>query len=227
MSAVTAVVVAAGEGRRFGAPKQFVALGGKAVLDWSLRAFAAHPRITSIVLVLPDEERGASYLRAYPEIKSAVQGGPRRQDSVANGVRMIDGGPGDIVLVHDGARPLVDAELISRVIAEAERSGAAVPVIPVDDTVKEVADDLVVRTLDRASLVRVQTPQGFELGLLRRALAEAAAAGFEGTDEASLVERLGERVTTVAGDARNIKITEPRDLAWAEITLDDKMRPRI
>jgi 2-C-methyl-D-erythritol 4-phosphate cytidylyltransferase len=97
----------------------------------------------------------------------------------------------------------------------------------VDDTVKEIADGLVVRTLDRASLVRVQTPQGFGLGLLRRALDEAAAAGFEGTDEAALVERLGVRVTTVAGDARNIKITEPRDLAWAELSLDDKMRPRL
>ena len=227
MSSVTAVVVAAGEGRRFGAPKQFAALRGLAVLDWSLRAFASPPRISALVLVLPDEERGASYRRAYPEIRAAVQGGPRRQDSVANGVRMIDGGPGDIVLVHDGARPLVDADLISRVIEEAERSGAAVPAIPVDDTVKEIADGLVVRTLDRASLVRVQTPQGFELGLLRRALDEASAAGFEGTDEAALVERLGVRVTTVAGDARNIKITEPRDLAWAELSLDDKMRPRL
>jgi 2-C-methyl-D-erythritol 4-phosphate cytidylyltransferase len=227
MSAVTAVVVAAGEGRRFGAPKQFVALSGKAVLDWSLRAFSAHPRIASIVLVLPDEERGASYRRAYPEIKAAVQGGPRRQDSVANGVRVIDGGPDDIVLVHDGARPLIDAELISRVIEEAERSGAAVPVIGLDDTVKEVADGRVIRTLDRSSLVRVQTPQGFGLALLRRALEAATASGFEGTDEASLVERLGERVAIVAGDARNIKITEPGDLAWAEITLNDKMRPWV
>jgi 2-C-methyl-D-erythritol 4-phosphate cytidylyltransferase len=227
MSSVTAVIVAAGEGRRFGAPKQFSALRGTAVLDWSLRAFASHPRISAIVLVLPDEERGASYRRAYPEISASVKGGPRRQDSVANGIQAIDGRPEDIVLVHDGARPLVDADLISRVIEEAERRGAAIPVIPVDDTIKETDGDVVVRTRDRSSLVRVQTPQGFSLGLLRRALDAAAAAGFEGTDEAALVERLGEKVFTVSGDARNIKITEPRDLAWAEACLDDEMRNRL
>jgi len=227
MSAVTAVVVAAGEGRRFGARKQFAALRGLAVLDWSLRAFSSHPRIGGIVLVLPDEERGASYRRAYPEIRAAVQGGPRRQDSVANGVRAIDGPAGDIVLVHDGARPLIDVDLITRVIEAAEREGAAIPAIPLDDTVKETAGGLVLKTLDRSSLVRVQTPQGFELGLLRRALAEAAEAGFEGTDEAALVERLGRSVAVVAGDPRNIKITEPWDLSWAELSLNDKMRPRL
>jgi 2-C-methyl-D-erythritol 4-phosphate cytidylyltransferase len=227
MTRATAVVVAAGEGRRFGAFKQFAALRGKSVLDWSLRAFSSHPLIGAIVLVLPDEERGASYRRAYPEIEATVKGGARRQDSVANGIRVIGGGPEDIVLVHDGARPLVDRDLISRVVEEAERSGAAIPVIPVEDTVKEIEAGAVVRTLDRSTLVRVQTPEGFALGLLRRALAAAAAGGYEGTDEASLVERIGGRIFTVAGDPRNIKITEPRDLVWAEACFDDEIRNRI
>ncbi len=227
MTRATAVVVAAGEGRRFGAFKQFAALRGTSVLDWSLRAFASHPHIGAIVLVLPDEERGASYRRAYPEIAAAVKGGARRQDSVANGIRAIGGGPDDIVLVHDGARPLVDRDLITRVVEEAARSGAAIPVIGVDDTVKEIEAGVVVRTLDRSSIVRVQTPQGFSLGLLRRALEAAAESGYEGTDEASLVERIGGRIVTVAGDPRNIKITEPRDLAWAEVNFDDEIRNRI
>jgi 2-C-methyl-D-erythritol 4-phosphate cytidylyltransferase len=227
MTRATAVVVAAGEGRRFGAFKQFAALRGRSVLDWSLRAFASHPRIGAIVLVLPDEERGASYRRAYPLITAAVKGGARRQDSVANGVRAIGGGPDDIVLVHDGARPLVDRDLITRVVEEAARSGAAIPVIPVDDTVKEIEAGVVVRTLDRSTLVRVQTPQGFSLGLLRRALDAAAESGYEGTDEAALVERIGGRIVTVAGDPRNIKITEPRDLTWAEACFDDENRDRI
>jgi 2-C-methyl-D-erythritol 4-phosphate cytidylyltransferase len=227
MTRATAVVVAAGEGRRFGAFKQFAALRGTSVLDWSLRAFATHPHIGAIVLVLPDEERGASYRRAYPEIVAAVKGGARRQDSVANGIRAIAGGPEDIVLVHDGARPLVDRDLITRIVEEAARSGAAIPVIPFEDTVKEIEDGVVVRTLDRSTLVRVQTPQGFSLGLLRRALEAAAESGIEGTDEASLVERIGGRIVTVAGDPRNIKITEPRDLAWAEACFDDENRNRI
>ena len=127
----------------------------------------------------------------------------------------------DLVLVHDGVRPLVGSDLISRVLKAARRFGAACPVIPLDDTIKRVEGDHILHTEDRTKLVRVQTPQGFALDLLKRALEKAREVGFAGTDESSLVERLGEDVKLVPGDGRNIKITTPEDIKIAEALLDD------
>ncbi len=219
MSRVRAVVVAAGEGRRFGGPKQFAALRGRPVLDWSLAAFEANPFIDSIVLVLANTGQGGKYIARYRKIEAVVRGGERRLDSVANGIEGLKAESGDIILVHDGARPLVTQELIERVIDAARATGAAVPAVPLDDTIKEAEKDRVVRTLDRSRLFRVQTPQGFALDLLKRALEKAKIDGAEGTDEASLVERLGLPVALVPGDPRNIKITSPLDLTMAEAFL--------
>jgi 2-C-methyl-D-erythritol 4-phosphate cytidylyltransferase len=219
MSRVFAVVVAAGEGRRFGGAKQFAALRGRPVLDWSLAAFETNPYIDAIVLVLAHPGEGGKYAARYPKISAVVRGGERRQDSVANGIEGLKGEDGDIVLVHDGARPLVTQELIERVVDAARETGAAVPAVRIDDTIKEAEKDRVVRTLDRSRLFRAQTPQGFTLGLLQRALERAKAEGAEGTDEASLVERLGLPVALVPGDPRNIKITSPLDLTMAEAFL--------
>jgi 2-C-methyl-D-erythritol 4-phosphate cytidylyltransferase len=138
---------------------------------------------------------------------------------VAKGVEGLKAESGDLVLVHDGARPLVTQDLIERIIDAARETGAAVPAIPLDDTIKEAEKDRVVRTLDRSRLFRIQTPQGFALGLLQRALERAQAEGAEGTDEASLVERLGLPVALVPGDPRNLKITSPLDLTMAEAFL--------
>jgi 2-C-methyl-D-erythritol 4-phosphate cytidylyltransferase len=138
---------------------------------------------------------------------------------VANGLEGLKAEIGDIVLIHDGARPLVTQELIERVVDAARETGAAVPAVPLDDTIKEAEKNRVVRTLDRSRLFRVQTPQGFALGLLQKALERAKAEGAEGTDEASLVERLGLPVALVPGDPRNIKITSPLDLTMAEAFL--------
>jgi 2-C-methyl-D-erythritol 4-phosphate cytidylyltransferase len=217
MKSVAAVIVAAGEGRRFGAAKQFAALGGRPLVEWSLAAFQAHPFIETIVLVLPDDARKVFYQTKFSKLADVVPGGSERQDSVTNGFRRLDPAVTGIVLVHDGARPFVTADLIDRVTAAARETGAAVPVVPPEDTIKETAEGRIVRTLDRSRLGRAQTPQGFAYELLARALAAARRDGITGTDEAALVERLGEPVAAVAGDPRNLKITTPLDLEIAEV----------
>lgn len=227
MTGVAAIIVAAGEGRRFGSPKQFALLGGRSVLEWSLAAFQDNPRVGEIVLVLPDEVLGARYAAAFAKVRGVVRGGARRQDSVLAGLSRLDRSRTDIVLVHDGARPLVPAALIRRIVREAAAHGAAVPALPLEDTVKEGADGRVVRTVDRSSLYRIQTPQGFAFEILEEAFRRAGEDGFTGTDDASLVERLGKPVVIVEGDPRNIKITTLLDLKWAEGFLHDENRARV
>jgi 2-C-methyl-D-erythritol 4-phosphate cytidylyltransferase/2-C-methyl-D-erythritol 2,4-cyclodiphosphate synthase len=145
-----------------------------------------------------------------------ASGGARRQDSVHAGLALLEADFSGVVLVHDAARPLVDADLIERVAEAARRSGGAVPVLPLPDTIKRVSGGQVAGTIDRAALAAAQTPQGFRADLLRRAYAAAFRDGLEVTDEAMAVERLGEPVEAVAGSARNRKVTAPADLSWAE-----------
>ncbi|MCU0243322.1 MAG: 2-C-methyl-D-erythritol 4-phosphate cytidylyltransferase [Acidobacteria bacterium] len=220
MSRTAVLVVAAGAGKRFGGPKQFAYLRGKPVLEWTLERFQAHQAVDDIALVLPDEEDLKHYRLRYPKIVDIVRGGARRQDSVWQGFRLLRAEATGVVLVHDGARPLADADLVSRVIAATRVLGAAVPVLPVEETVKEVREGTVVRTLDRTLLARAQTPQGFLYPLLQKALETARKDRFQGTDEASLAERAGIPVAAVDGDPRNIKITTPVDLRIAEALLD-------
>jgi 2-C-methyl-D-erythritol 4-phosphate cytidylyltransferase len=215
----SAIIVAAGAGARFGQRKQFVYLEGKPVLEWTLEAFESHADIGAIILVLPDESDRKHYQMRYGKIVEVVRGGEKRQDSVWQGFRLLDPASTELVLVHDGARPLVDGALIGRVIAEARASGAAVPVLPLDDTLKEVHDGRVVGTADRSRVVCVQTPQGFLYPVLKRALDAARHDRFYGTDEATLVERIGLPVQAVEGDRRNIKITTPLDIKIAEALL--------
>ncbi|MCX6566807.1 MAG: 2-C-methyl-D-erythritol 4-phosphate cytidylyltransferase [Candidatus Aminicenantes bacterium] len=226
MTRTAAVIVAAGSGARFGGAKQFAPLGGRPLVDWSCEAFQTHPRIDDIVLVLPETSAKPEYIRRFPKILDVVSGGARRQDSVWAGVKRLDAHQTGFVLIHDGARPLVPAEVIDRVLTAAKNYGGAVPVIFSEDTLKEIDADRIVRTLDRDGIGRVQTPQGFAHDLLRRALVEAFDAGFSGPDEASLVERLGETVAVVLGDPRNIKITTPLDLITAE-AIRHENRPGI
>lgn len=221
MKKVSVVIVAAGEGERFGAPKQFSLLKGKPVLDWSLEKFENHESVDEIILVLKDDERGEKILTQYKKIASVVKGGKRRQDSVLEGFNLIDPPKAGIVLVHDAARPLVDAGLISRVIKVTLEKGAAIPALPVEDTVKEVAEQEVLKTLERKRLFRVQTPQGFFYSVLKEALEKAQQENYYGTDEAALVERMGKRVYVVQGNPKNIKITVPEDIKLAEVFLED------
>lgn len=220
MSGATAIIVAAGEGRRFGGPKPFALLGGRPLVERCIEAFENHEGVDAIVLVLPGARSGEALARQFPKVVAAVAGGPRRQDSVRNGFREVRRGGRDIILIHDGARPLAGSGLIGRVIDETARSGAAVPVLSLEDTVKEVRDAAVVRTHDRTVLFKAQTPQGFFYEILEEAFTAADRDGFIGTDEASLVERTGRRVAAVAGEPRNIKITTPLDLRIAEALLE-------
>ena len=220
MSGASAIIVAAGAGARFGAMKQFAYLRAKPVLEWTLERFEAHAEVEAVVLVLPDEQDLKHYRMRYAKIVDIVRGGEKRQDSVWQGFRILSASAPEVVLVHDGARPLVGADLIDRVIAAARADGAAVPVLPIDDTVKEVRDGRVVATVDRTLLFRAQTPQGFRYDVLKKALDAARRDRFAGTDEAALVERIGLAVTAVAGDPRNIKITTPVDIPIAEALLD-------
>lgn len=220
MNRTSAIIVAAGAGTRFGEPKQFAYLKGKPVLEWTLEAFQAHPEVDALVLVLPDDDGLKHYRMRYPKVVDCVRGGERRQDSVWQGFRLLDAAAPEIILVHDGARPLVTADLVSRVIAAARADGAAVPVLAIEDTIKEVRDGRVAGTVDRAFLARAQTPQGFRFEVLKKALESARRDRFYGTDEAALAERLGTPVTAVAGDPKNVKITTPVDMNIAEALLD-------
>jgi 2-C-methyl-D-erythritol 4-phosphate cytidylyltransferase len=195
------ILVAAGEGRRFGGPKAFLDIEGRSLLE---RAAAPFASFRDRVAVLRREDLPRARLPGW----KLVVGGARRRDSVESGLRALDPGTGT-VLVHDAARPLASPALVARVLEAAATHPAVVPAVPLVDTVKRVRGDLVVETLDRASLVAVQTPQAFRTDLLRRALAGIP---LDATDEAALVEGLGEPVATVAGDPRNLKVTTPEDL---------------
>jgi 2-C-methyl-D-erythritol 4-phosphate cytidylyltransferase len=155
-----------------------------------------------------------------------VEGGERRQDSVANALAALKAAPEDIVLVHDAVRPFVDDQIIASVVREVEKHGAAIAGLPAVDTIKQVEraaeGAIITSTIPRERIVQAQTPQGFRYELIKRAFDSAIADGFTGTDEASLVERLGENVWVVMGSSRNIKITTPGDMELAGFFLEKR-----
>ncbi len=214
---VWTIVVAAGQGTRFGGdvPKQLLPLGDRRVLDWSLSAAAAAG--DGVVLVGPPGEAppvDGDVLDGVPLV--VTEGGAERTDSVRAGLAVLPAEV-EVVCVHDGARPLASVALFERVVA-AVRAGAdgAVPGVAVTDTIKRVrADGSVVQTLPRAELRAVQTPQAFTV----RALREAHAGGGDATDDAALVEAAGGRVVVVEGDPVNVKLTRPGDLPRLEALL--------
>lgn len=214
------ILVAAGRGERMGAdrPKAFLDLGGQSLLLRAARVFDESPSVDRVVAVVPDAERDAAseILGALSKPVSVVTGGARRQDSVLEGLKTASEGFRGIVLVHDAARPLVDGPLIESVVGAAEEHGAALPVLPVVDTVKRLDDGRVIETLDRETLGAAQTPQGFRFELLASAYEAAFRDRVTVTDEAMAVERIGAPVRAVPGSPRNRKITTPEDLAWAE-----------
>jgi 2-C-methyl-D-erythritol 4-phosphate cytidylyltransferase len=184
------------------------------------------PSVAAIVAVVPgaDVEPARRLLGPVRKLRAVVPGGERRQDSVLEGLKQAPSGFDGVVLVHDAARPLVDVALVEAVAREAAAAGAALPVLPVVDTVKRVRDGLVVETLDRGELGSAQTPQGFRFPLLVEAYEAAFRDGLTVTDEAMAVERLGAPVRAVPGSPRNRKITTPEDLAWAEGVLAGLVR---
>jgi len=218
-----AILVAAGRGERMhaGRPKAFLTLGGQTLLLKVALAFEAAPSVGAIVVVAPPLEVDAARaaLAGVAKLRDVVAGGPRRQDSVLEGLKRVPDGFGGVVLVHDAARPLVETALIEAVARAARESGAAIPVLELVDTIKRMRDGRVRETVDRSELAAAQTPQGFRFGLLVRAYEAAFRDQVTLTDEAMAVERVGEAVVAVPGSARNRKITTPEDLAWAEVEL--------
>ncbi len=213
---VAVVLVAAGSGERLGAglPKALVSFNNRTILDWSLRAFRDHPEIDSVVVVAPAAAVGAIAVNLAPDV-AVVAGGGSRQQSVGNGLAVL-GEEVEFVLVHDAARPLVPASVISCVVTALKAGAdAVIPVLPVMDTVKRVdADGTVTATVPREELRRVQTPQGFRLSTLRAA---RDAAGSAVTDDAGTIEAAGGIVSTVPGDEAAFKITTSYDLHLAEL----------
>lgn len=210
------VILAAGRGVRFGGRnKAFVDLLGRPIVQYSILAFVQSQAVDELVVVVqPGEEAAATALvQGLPLPVRIVPGGNRRQDSARAGV---EAAQGKIVLIHDGARPLVSPELIQRVLAAAKIQGTAVPVLPVDDTVRYISQNvLLAETPARTGLVRIQTPQGFLRELILSAYMEAERRGLELPDDAAALLALGQPVTIVEGDPCNIKITRLGDLHLA------------
>jgi 2-C-methyl-D-erythritol 4-phosphate cytidylyltransferase len=223
-----AILVAAGRGERMGAagPKAFLPLAGRSLLSRSAEPFQAAASVGAIVAVVPPEEveKARAMLVGLSKLRAVVAGGVRRQDSVLEGMKQAPDGFAGVVLVHDAARPFVEPALIDAVASAAAAHGAALPVLPVVDTLKRLLEERVVETIDRAGLAAAQTPQGFRFALLRRAYAQAFRDRVIVTDEAMAVERLGESVVAVPGSARNRKLTTPEDMAWAEALLREEAR---
>ncbi len=219
-----AIITAGGIGRRMGGatPKQFILLHGRPVLVRTIEAFRQAGCFQALILTLPaDHLEAAARLLADYGLDSCcriVAGGETRQESVLAG---LDALPEEIalVVVHDGVRPLVSLKIIEDCLQSARLHGAAIAAIPVKDTLKEAEGEIIRRTVDRRHMWRAQTPQAARIGLLRQAYAAALRDNFAGTDEASLLERIGCPITLVPGSEANIKITLPEDIAMAEALL--------
>jgi 2-C-methyl-D-erythritol 4-phosphate cytidylyltransferase / 2-C-methyl-D-erythritol 2,4-cyclodiphosphate synthase len=221
MPGVAAVIVAAGRGLRAGAdlPKQFRPIGGAPMVRQSLAMLGAHPEVDCVQPVIhPDDIEMFRASAGGLEILSPVFGGATRQVSVRAGLEALAACAPEIVLVHDAARPFASTDLVSRAIGAARKSGAAIPGLPVTDTIKRVdATDRVIGTLERGSLRAVQTPQAFAYDALLAAHRKAAAAGREDfTDDAALAEWAGLPVSVFAGEPDNIKMTTPEDFTRAQ-----------
>jgi len=219
VSGASAVIVAAGRGERLGSPKQFLPLGGIPLLMWSVRAFDAHPGIDEVIVVLPSKSAAAPPHWLEGSAVRWCAGGTTRRESAGAGVSAASV-ESAIILVHDAARPFVSQGVIGRVIEAASRTGAAIPVLAVVDTIKRLDAGRVQETLIRRELGRAQTPQGFDAALIRQLHARAAEEGSDASDDAALCERESRPVAAVEGDPWNLKITTAADLALAEWLVD-------
>lgn len=228
MKTFSLILPAAGVGKRSGLnrPKQYAEIAGEPMLRWTIKAFAQLEECREIVVAIDPEWHSVAEnsAREFANVRF-VDGGSERQDSIRNGLDELREEV-DVILVHDAARPAVSTELIQRVVERAAESGAAIPAMPIAETVKRVRENRIVETLPRADLVTAQTPQGFHPDLLRQAYAHALETGFIGTDDASLVEALGEAVEIVSGEPTNIKVTWPEDFERVEEILGERINGR-
>jgi 2-C-methyl-D-erythritol 4-phosphate cytidylyltransferase len=214
---VAVLIPAGGIGARIGGrtPKQFLRVGGASILATTLRHFTSHPAVAAIVVAAPaDHLARTRALAARRRGVQVVAGGATRQESVWCALQAAPADC-DVVIVHDAVRPFINRALIDAVVAAADAVGAAICALPIAETVKRVRDGVVESTLDRTGLWAVQTPQAFRAAVLREAHEKARRDGVAGTDDATLVERLGHPVRVVPGLAGNVKITTPEDLRRA------------
>jgi len=214
----SAVVVAAGSSSRMGADKLMLPLGGVPVIIQTLQAVSAAPSVGEVILVAREDllVPMSQLCRDFglEKVTKVIRGGQRRVESARLGT-LEASRDAQVIAIHDGARPFVSIQVIEDAVAQALSTGAAAPAVPVKDTVKQAADGLVERTLDRETLFAVQTPQVFEASLIRAALQKALDDGAELTDDCAAVERLGMKVVLTQGDERNFKLTTPMDLMMA------------
>jgi 2-C-methyl-D-erythritol 4-phosphate cytidylyltransferase len=227
----TVLIPAAGMGRRMAASfnKQYLDLAGKPILAHTLALFEQHPLVEHIYPILPPDEIDYCQQQiidryGFSKVRRLVPGGAERQDSVRNGLRaLVDDDLAQlerIVLIHDGARPLFNPQLLQKLLEAIVTQGACIVGVPAKDTIKEVDAGLVSNTPERSRLWQAQTPQGFRYRLIAEAFTRADAEQFLGTDDASLLERYGHPVAMLRGDYRNIKVTTPEDLLVAAAFLD-------
>lgn len=230
MSRFAVIVLAAGKSSRFGDPhykKPFAMLGGRAVWLHSVERFTSRPDVCQTILVIAPEDREEFYRKFGANVAfmgiDLCEGGAERPDSVAAAMATVSEGATHVA-IHDAARPLVTDAEIDRVFAAAAEHHAAILATPITATLKRVADGAITETTPRDGLWAAQTPQVFEIDLYRRALAEAAGAPV--TDDAQLIERLGERVAVVEGAPQNLKLTSREDLPFAETLLAARPAPK-
>ncbi len=219
-----AVIVAAGSASRMGGIDKVMAeLRGEPMIVHTVRAFQECDAIQEIVIVTREDLilPITNLCHGFRKVRAVVVGGKSRQESVALGMNALSE-KCELAAIQDGARPLVTWQLIDRVVRAAHAHNAAIPVIPVKDTIKVTNSALVVSTPDRSTLRAVQTPQVFDFDLLRGALKQAELDKAEVTDDCSAVERLGMTVRIVEGDERNLKVTTPLDLKFAELLMEEK-----
>lgn len=231
---VTAIVLAAGSGRRFGEKKQFSDLAGRPLLIHSLSIFQKSPCIDKVICVAPREDLSRvetlADKYALSKIKKITPGGTERQDSAAVAIFDLEKehSPNDIVLIHDGARPFVSLALVDALVQKTMIHGAVVAARRITDSLKEVsAEGFIQRSVPRKGLWAMQTPQSFRLPILAEAYRKGMASGVTATDDAMLVEQLGHPILCVEGPAENIKITAASDLKWAELWLRHDTEARV
>ncbi|GBE41339.1 MAG TPA: 2-C-methyl-D-erythritol 4-phosphate cytidylyltransferase [Nitrospirae bacterium] len=225
---IVAIVPAAGLGKRFSSSvrKTFATLDGMPLLTHTLKRLNREPLITDIIPVLrgQDTKTGLDIAEEHKldKVRWIAAGGPERQDSIYNGLRLLEemgGGvsPDTLILVHDGARPVIPKGTIHRLISEVEGIDGAAPGVPANETLKSVnKDGIITSTIDRENIRAIQTPQIFRFSVLKKAYEKAFADGFYGTDDASLVERIGGKIKIIPGNPLNIKVTTPEDLHLVE-----------
>ena len=220
---VVALIAAAGKGKRMNAriSKPFIPISGKHILAYTIEKFEKCKLIDKIYLIVSPEEKEACHKNIilkynFSKVQELVDGGETRQDSVYNGIKALDKDT-DIVVIHDGARPLVEEAIIRDSIEKAQKYGAAITAIPIKDTIKKSKNNFFInKTLNRENIWRAQTPQTFKYDIILSAYRQAYKEKYFTTDDAAIVERYGHKVKLIIGSEENIKITTPFDIIVAE-----------